>query len=120
MEREHIEYFTELLEGQLNELLNKADTAIVELLSSEETSADPLDRASNDTDRTLSLRIRDRESKLIRKIKRALRSIEEGTFGICEECGEEIAINRLKARPVTTLCIDCKTRMEAFEKAGSF
>ena len=55
--------------------------------------------------------------KLIKKIKKTLDRIEEGTFGICDTCGEDISIERLKARPVTTQCIDCKTKEEAFEKA---
>jgi DnaK suppressor protein len=63
------------------------------------------------------LRIRDREHKLIKKVKKALDRIENGTFGICEKCGEDISLKRLKARPVTTQCIDCKTKEEAFEKA---
>jgi DnaK suppressor protein len=62
------------------------------------------------------LRIRDRERKLIFKIQEALTRIDEGTFGICEECGEEIGIERLKARPVTTLCIECKSSQEVEEK----
>jgi DnaK suppressor protein len=65
------------------------------------------------------VRIRDRERKLISKIKEALERIEGGTFGICEVCGEEISEERLKARPVTTLCIDCKTEEEEKEKIGS-
>jgi DnaK suppressor protein len=63
------------------------------------------------------LRIRDREHKLIKKIKKALDRIENGTFGICESCGEEISIKRLKARPVTSQCIECKSKEEALEKA---
>jgi len=63
------------------------------------------------------LRIRDRESKLILKVKKALVRIEIGTFGICEACGEDISFDRLKARPVTTQCIDCKTKEENLEKA---
>jgi DnaK suppressor protein len=61
------------------------------------------------------LRLRDRDRKLIRKIEEALERIEDGTFGICEECGEEIGIPRLKARPVTTLCIKCKSKQEEEE-----
>ena len=63
------------------------------------------------------LRIRDRESKLILKVKKALARIETGTFGICESCGEDISFDRLKARPVTTQCIDCKIKEENLEKA---
>jgi DnaK suppressor protein len=63
------------------------------------------------------LRIRDREHKLIKKIKKALERIDNGTFGICETCGEEISVKRLKARPVTSQCIECKSKEEALEKA---
>jgi DnaK suppressor protein len=82
-----------------------------------ENFPDPTDRASLEADRNFMLRIRDRESKLIKKIKKALDRIDNGTFGICEKCGEDIAPARLKARPVTTQCIECKTKEEALEKA---
>jgi DnaK suppressor protein len=85
----------------------------------EETFPDPTDRASLESDRNFLLRIRDRERKLILKIEEALDRIEKGTFGICEVCGEEISEERLQARPVTTLCIDCKTEEEEKEKIGS-
>ncbi|TNF47144.1 RNA polymerase-binding protein DksA [bacterium] len=78
--------------------------------------ADPTDRASMETDRNFLLRIRDRERRLISKIDKALKRIEEGSFGICDECGEDIEINRLKARPVATLCIHCKTLQEEEER----
>jgi DnaK suppressor protein len=77
---------------------------------------DPNDRATQESDRSFELRIRDRERKLINKIKEALERIEEGTFGVCEMCEEEIGEARLKARPVTTLCIDCKMEQERKEK----
>jgi DnaK suppressor protein len=85
----------------------------------EETFPDPTDRAAMESDRNFLLRIRDRERRLILKIKAALERIDENTFGICEVCGEEISEKRLKVRPVTTLCIDCKTREEAEEKLKS-
>jgi DnaK suppressor protein len=85
--------------------------------SKEETFPDPTDRASLESDRNFMLRIRDRENKLIKKIRKALERIEEGTFGLCETCGEEIGIERIRARPVTTQCIACKTKAEAREKA---
>jgi len=78
---------------------------------------DPTDRASLETDRNFLLRIRDRERKLIEKIKEALERIDNGTFGMCEICGKEIGEERLSARPVTTQCIDCKKKQEAREKA---
>ena len=79
---------------------------------------DPTDRASLESDRNFELRIRDRERKLILKIREAIERLDEGEFGICESCGEDISEARLKARPVTTLCIDCKTEQERQEKIG--
>lgn len=80
------------------------------------TFPDPTDQASIETDRNFDLRIRDRERKLLRKIDQALGRIKDGTFGICESCGGEISVKRLQARPVTTLCIDCKTAQELEER----
>jgi len=76
---------------------------------------DPADRATVESDRNLVLRIRDRERKLRNKIEEALARIEDGTFGVCEVCGEEISEHRLQARPVTTLCINCKSDQEEEE-----
>ena len=81
-----------------------------------ENMPDPADRATLESDRNFTLRIRDRERKLIGKIKDALERIENKTYGICESCGEEISQDRLKARPVTTLCINCKKRQEDEER----
>ncbi len=77
--------------------------------------ADPTDRASHETDRNFTLRLRDRDRKLIAKIEDALQRLDEGTFGTCSECGEDISEARLKARPVTTLCIACKEEAERSE-----
>jgi DnaK suppressor protein len=87
------------------------------MTAQKENFPDPTDRASLEADRNFMLRIRDREHKLIKKIKKALDRIDNGTFGICDSCGEDISIKRIKARPVTTQCIDCKTKEEAQEKA---
>ena len=87
------------------------------MTDTEETFPDPTDRATLESDRNFMLRIRDRERKLISKIKEAIQRIEDGEFGVCESCGDDIGIDRLKARPVTTLCIDCKRKQEAGEKA---
>ena len=73
---------------------------------------DIVDRASNSIERSLSQNLCDRESLLIEKIKRALKDIADGSYGICNKCGEDIAIKRLKASPVARYCIDCKTEME--------
>jgi len=117
MNKKDQEFFKELLLNQIEELLSQADDTVSGMTLPKENFPDPTDRASLEADRNFMLRIRDRESKLIKKIKKALERIENGTFGICETCGEEISVKRLKARPVTTQCIDCKTKEEAQEKA---
>ncbi len=117
MKKKDIEFFKELLTRRLNELLNQAGNTVSGMTATKENFPDPTDRASLEADRNFMLRIRDREHKLIKKIKKALERIEKGTFGICESCGEEIAIKRLKARPVTSQCIECKSKEEALEKA---
>ena len=117
MKKKDIEYFRKFLNKRLEELLSHADNTVSGMTTPKENFPDPTDRASLEADRNFMLRIRDRENKLIKKIKKALDRIETGTFGVCEKCGEDISVKRLKARPVTTLCIDCKTKEEAFEKA---
>ncbi len=117
MKKKDLEYFKELLTNRLEELLNQADDTVSGMTTPKENFPDPTDRAALEADRNFMLRIRDRESKLIKKIKKALERIENGTFGICETCGEDISIKRLKARPVTSQCIDCKSKEEALEKA---
>ena len=117
MKKKDIAYFKNLLTDQLEELLNQADDTVSGMTTPKENFPDPTDRASLEADRNFMLRIRDREAKLIKKIKKAIERIDNGTFGICETCGEEISIERLKARPVTTQCIECKTKEEALEKS---
>jgi len=105
------------LEDQRAELLLEAGETIVDgLKPDKENYADLGDQASAESDRNLLLRLRGREQRLMKKIDEALKRIEDGTFGICESCGEKIATKRLQARPVTTLCIDCKTTQEEEEK----
>jgi DnaK suppressor protein len=118
LQPQDIEFFKELLSSQLDELLVRAEKAVGELIRNSDLSADIVDQASSDIGRNYTLRICDRESRLIRKIKTALAKIEDGTFGICESCDEEIGFERLRARPVTAYCIRCKTKMEAFEKVS--
>lgn len=118
MDKKHIEYFKELLLKRRQELLGHAENTVTDMTTdSKENFPDPTDRASVESDRNFTLRLRDRERKLIVKINEALERIEDGTFGICDDCGEDIAIKRLEARPVTTQCIECKTKAEASEKA---
>ncbi len=117
MKEKDLEFFKELLAKRLEDLLNQADDTVSGMTMPKENFPDPTDRASHEANRNFMLRIRDREHKLIKKIKKALQRIENDTFGICDKCEEEITIERLKARPVTTQCIDCKTKEEALEKA---
>jgi len=109
-------YFKKLLNERLDTLLAEANRTVTGMTDQGDNFPDPTDRASLESDRNFTLRIRDRERKLIKKIKDALERLEEGTFGICEQCGEDISDERLKARPVTTLCIDCKKKQEVEEK----
>lgn len=117
MKPEKIKKFKKNLSERLQELLGQADATVSDMTDNQPNFPDPTDRASMESDRNFTLRIRDRERKLIGKIKEALERIEDGTFGLCEECGQEIGLKRLEARPVTTLCIECKTREEKDEKA---
>ncbi|QPD06357.1 MAG: RNA polymerase-binding transcription factor DksA [Candidatus Nitrospira kreftii] len=82
-----------------------------------EAFPDVSDQASVEVDQNFSMRIRDRERKLLKKIDEALERMDAATYGICERCGGDIPYKRLKARPVTTLCIECKTLQEQEEQA---
>ncbi|GFO53495.1 RNA polymerase-binding transcription factor DksA [Geomonas sp. Red276] len=116
MNTEKLEYFRGILQEEKRMLLEEAGRTVSEMTSDTTNFPDPTDRATQESDRTFELRIRDRERKLINKIQEALARIDNGTFGICEVCEEEISEARLKARPVTTLCIDCKMEQEKKER----
>jgi len=116
MKPEKQDYFRALLLSRINELLNGAGKTVAEMTDENENFPDPNDRASLESDRNFELRIRDRERKLIAKMQEALKRIDDGTFGLCDSCGGPISEKRLQARPVTTLCIDCKTKEEKMEK----
>jgi RNA polymerase-binding transcription factor len=117
MKKKDKEFFKEYLTERLDELINQAGNTVSGMTETKENFPDPTDRAALEADRNFMLRIRDREAKLIKKIKSALDRIENDTYGICDSCGEDITLKRLKARPVTTQCIDCKSKEEALEKA---
>ena len=118
MKKAKLEEFRQLLQGQMDQLLREADKTVSEMTDEKTNFPDPTDRASLESDRNFELRIRDRERRLISKIREALDRIEAGEFGECEDCGDMIGEARLKARPVTTLCIECKTEQERQEKIG--
>jgi DnaK suppressor protein len=109
-------FFRELLQQKISELLNDQLKTISVMASTNERLTDPNDQASMEVERNHELLIRDRERRLIFKMKEAIARIDDGTFGICVDCGEEISEKRLIARPVTTQCIDCKTMEEKNEK----
>ena len=96
-------------------LLNEAETALNEL-PGEMIFPDLGDQATAETDRNFMLRLRGREQRLLKKIDEAIDRIDSGTFGICDDCGNEIDVKRLEARPVTTKCIECKTLQEEEER----
>jgi len=105
------------LEKQRAELLSEAEQTLSSKISAEKESfPDPTDQAVAELDNNFMLRLRGREQKLLKKIDEAIARIEGGTYGVCESCGNQINIKRLEARPVTTLCIECKTRQEEEEK----
>ncbi len=117
MDDKKLEFFRKELEQKKREILDEAGKTMSEMTDQTSNVPDPNDRATIESGRSFELRIRDRERKLLNKIDEALVRIDEGTFGICEACDEEIGIKRLEARPVTTLCIDCKTAQETQEKS---
>ena len=117
MKKKDKEFFKDYLTERLEELINQAGNTVSGMTQTKENFPDPTDRAALEADRNFMLRIRDREAKLIKKIKAALDRMENDTYGVCESCGEDVTLKRLKARPVTTQCIDCKSKEEALEKA---
>ena len=118
METHDLECIRTTLTQSLKDLIKKGDETVSLLLDSAADSPELVDQATHEADRSFRLRLQARENKLIRKIEQSLTRLEEGKFGICELCGEEISIKRLKARPVTTYCIACKNKMEKTEKVA--
>ena len=111
------EYFRQILISWKDELLKESSQTLNNLQNVENSAKPDLtDRASEETDRTFELRTRDRERKLINKIEAALKRIEDGTYGYCEETGEPISLKRLQARPVATLSLEAQENHEKAEK----
>ena len=116
MNAERLQFFRELLQAKIAELSNDQLKTLAEMTTTDERLADITDQASFQSDRNFELRIRDRERKLMVKMHEAIQKIDDGTYGVCENCDEEISEKRLLARPVTTLCMQCKTEQEKNEK----
>ncbi len=116
MSAKQLVYFTRMLENWKASILAESEKTRKHLQDERAQTADLNDRASQEEEFSLALRTRDRERKLLRKIDKALERIKQETFGYCEQCGEEIGLQRLEARPTAELCIDCKHLAERKEK----
>lgn len=110
------EYFRQKLLAWKEEILEESRSTIASLQQDTVAEADLADRATSETDRALELRTRDRQRKLIAKIDSALRRIEDGSYGYCEETGEPISLSRLDARPIATLSLEAQERHERRER----
>ena len=119
MNEMQVEYFRQKLLDWKKSLLAQSQDTLEELRQGGLNQPDELDRASMETDKALDLRTKDRARKLISKINDALKRIEDGTYGYCEETGEPIGVARLEARPVATLSIEAQERHERMEKTYS-
>ena len=109
-------HFKKILTAWRDQLRNEVDRTVGHMKNEAANFPDPLDRASQEEEFALELRARDRERKLIKKIDKTLAKIENDEFGYCEQCGIEIGIKRLEARPTADLCVDCKSLAEIKEK----
>ena len=110
------EYFRKKLLAWREDILREAKETLAHLQDENQNHPDLADRASSETERSIELRARDRQRKLIAKIDAALQRLEDGTYGFCEETGEPIAIKRLEARPIATLSIEAQERHERRER----
>ena len=116
MDKKQQAHFKARLEAMSQDILDEAEKTLHEMTDQSDNYPDPADRATAESNRNFELRIRDRERKLLAKIKEAIERLENGAYGICESCEEDISEKRLDARPVTTLCVKCKTAQEQHEK----
>ena len=116
MNERQLEYFKQKLLNWKEDILRESRETVTHLQSETENHPDLADRASSETDRALELRTRDRQRKLISKIDDALRRLEDGTYGYCEETGEPISLARLDARPIATLSLEAQERHERRER----
>jgi DnaK suppressor protein len=116
MSKDQLEHFRQILAAWKRELMEEVDRTVLHMKDEAANFPDPNDRATQESEFGLELRTRDRERKLLKKIDSALRRIDEGTYGYCEETGDEIGLRRLEARPVATLCVEAQERRELAEK----
>ncbi len=116
MNPDQLEHFRLILSAWRDQLREEVDRTVHHMQDEAANFPDPVDRAAQEEEFSLELRTRDRERKLIKKIEKTLKRIEEDDFGFCDSCGIEIGVKRLEARPTADLCIDCKTMAEIKEK----
>lgn len=116
MGKEQVGHFRAILNAWRDELSSDTSKTLLHMQDETVNHPDPTDRASQETDMALELRGRDRDRKLIRKIDKTISHLGSGGYGYCENCGEEIGLKRLEARPTAVLCIDCKTLDEIRER----
>ena len=116
MSKDQIEHFRKILIEWKTDLQDEVNRTISHMQQDASNFPDPADRATQEEEFGLELRTRDRERKLLRKIGAAIQRIDEGTYGYCEETGDEIGIKRLEARPVATLCLEAQERHELKER----
>jgi DnaK suppressor protein len=116
MDSKQLQMFRQLLEQMKADVISDVEQTLSDMTRQSGNIPDPNDRATMESDRSFELRLRSRERKLLGKIDEAIARIEEGDYGICDECGEEIRLKRLEARPVAKFCINCKTKQEQREK----
>ncbi len=116
MNDDQLEHFRNILRAWKQELMEEVDRTMHHMQEDAANYADPSDRATQEEEFSLELRTRDRERKLIKKIDQTLDRIDKADYGFCDQCGVEIGIRRLEARPTATLCIDCKTLAEIRER----
>ncbi len=116
MRSDNIKLYKELLIGRMTSILGTAGETLDSLSNEGDPFPDPVDRALSESSNSIELRKRDRERKLLQKIKKAIQKTEDGSYGICEDCGGNISASRLKVRPEAMLCINCKEEQEKIEK----
>src|SRR5579871_6532772 len=117
LKKADLKRFKDMLEEKRRQIIENAQSTLAEDMALDANDLpDEMDLASSEYLQSFTFRLRGREKVFLDKIEKALRKIEDGSFGICEECGEEISIKRLEARPETTLCIRCKEDQERMEK----
>ena len=116
MKKKDLNHLKKMLVQQLMDLLNRSDCSLNGLEETDGNLSDLLDRASQISEREFSHHLCSRDKLYLRRIERSLQDIEDGVYGLCEQCEEEIAFARLKARPTARYCINCKTQLEKMEK----